>query len=136
MVELVVDVLIVAVFCLILGVLTLRAVSRLRRDIAKQFDALSALVCDLTEGLDKGMRDGHLLILKALKGDSYSGTIGGLDVHASPKIPDGYGLIMGSGRVGAGDTPGGGGAGGNSWRAVTLDNPEKQIVLRETEEGL
>jgi hypothetical protein len=39
------------------------------------------------EALHAHLRQDHLLVMKALKGDSYAGTIGGVEVHADPVLP-------------------------------------------------
>lgn len=43
--------------------------------------------------LDTRMRRNHLETMKALKGDSYTGQFGGIDVHGDAGIPAGYALI-------------------------------------------
>lgn len=46
------------------------------------------------ELIDERMREGNLRILKCLKGESYQGSFGGMDVHTDPSIPPDGGFIF------------------------------------------
>jgi hypothetical protein len=39
------------------------------------------------EASDYARREGHLQIMKSLKGDSYVGQFGGMDIHTDPNVP-------------------------------------------------
>jgi hypothetical protein len=45
------------------------------------------------ESLHAHLRQDHLLTMKATKGDSYVGTIGGVDVHTDPLLPVDHWLL-------------------------------------------
>ena len=73
-----------------LCLLALMAVIESLKDVrAYQFTVIERL-----GNLDARIRDGHLRILKCLKGESYEGTIGGMDIHTDPNVPTGGGLMF------------------------------------------
>lgn len=59
----------------------------------KDLKAYQFTVIDRLGTLESTLRDGHLRILKCLKGESYAGTLGGMDLHTDAQIPPG-GMFM------------------------------------------
>lgn len=55
----------------------------------KDLKAWHFTVMDRLGTLDERLRDGDLRILKCLKGESYAGSLYGMDLHTDPAIPDG-----------------------------------------------
>lgn len=77
---------VVAVLCLVALIAVI--------EILKDIKAYQFTVIDRLGTLDERLRDGNLRILKCLKGESYTGTIGGMDIHTDPSVPPGEGMMF------------------------------------------
>lgn len=78
MVKVIVDV----VSLIIMGIFYLRLAAKWDDALAK-LDVIESTV----DGLRADLRVNHLQVMKALKGDSYAGQFGGVDMHTSSNVP-------------------------------------------------
>lgn len=60
----------------------------------KDVKAYQFTIIDQLGTIDERLRDGNLQVLKCLKGESYSGSLGGMDVHTSTAMPPGGGFMF------------------------------------------
>lgn len=71
---------------LIFGILSMRAWKK-ESDKTAELLVLATKTSKAYERLDRTLREGHLTIMRALKGDNYQGTFGGVDVMVDDHVP-------------------------------------------------